>query len=647
MVTAVVPVRRGVRTWLLAGADHRPTREPGPHAVPPPHRRHAWWQVMCLTGVDYFSTLGYQPGIAALAAGVLSPIATLVLVAVTLAGALPVYRRVAGESPRGEGSIAMLERLLPFWRGKLFVLVLLGFAATDFLITMTLSAADATAHVVENPFVGSALRGHEVAVTLVLLALLGGVFLKGFSEAIGIAVALVAVYLALNVVVVVVALSHVIGHPVVVGDWTTALTGKYSDPLVMVGIALLVFPKLALGLSGFETGVAVMPLVRGAPTDTERNPAGRIAGARRLLTTAALIMSAFLVTTSFVTTLLIPADEFQPGGAANGRALAYLAHEYLGGAFGTVYDVSTIAILWFAGASAMAGLLNLVPRYLPRYGMAPDWARAVRPLTLVFTAIAFLVTWLFDANVDAQGGAYATGVLVLISSAAVAVTLSCWRKRQRRATLAFGLIAAVFVYTTGANVAERPDGVKIGACFIAGILLVSLVSRVRRAFDLRVTGVTLDPMAELFIRDTARREITLIANEPGCRDHTDYRAKLGQVVRDHHLPSEHDVVFVEVTVTDPSDFETELFARGEIHQDQRVLAVTGSSVPTALAALVLHVRDLTGRRPHLYFGWTEGSPLANLLRYLVLGQGEVAPVTREILRRAERDRARRPHVHVG
>ena len=509
-MTAVVPVRRGVRTWLLAGADHRPTREPGPHAVPPPHRRHAWWQVMCLTGVDYFSTLGYQPGVAALAAGVLSPIATLVLVAVTLAGALPVYRRVAGESPRGEGSIAMLERLLPFWRGKLFVLVLLGFAATDFLITMTLSAADATAHVVENPFVGSALRGHEVAVTLVLLALLGGVFLKGFSEAVGIAVALVAVYLALNVVVVVVALSHVIGHPVVVGDWTTALTGKYSDPLVMVGIALLVFPKLALGLSGFETGVAVMPLVRGAPTDTERNPAGRIAGARRLLTTAALIMSAFLVTTSFVTTLLIPADEFQPGGAANGRALAYLAHEYLGGAFGPVYDVSTIAILWFAGASAMAGLLNLVPRYLPRYGMAPDWARAVRPLTLVFTAIAFLVTWLFDANVDAQGGAYATGVLVLISSAAVAVTLSCWRKRQRRATLAFGLIAAVFVYTTGANVAERPDGVKIGACFIAGILLVSLVSRVRRAFDLRVTGVTLDPMAELFIRDTARREITLI-----------------------------------------------------------------------------------------------------------------------------------------
>jgi hypothetical protein len=648
-VTAVTSAQRGgVRTWLLAGADLRPSRKLGPHAAPPPpHKRHRWWQVMCLTGVDYFSTLGYQPGIAALAAGVLSPIATLVLVGVTLAGALPVYRRVARESPRGEGSIAMLERLLPFWKGKLFVLVLLGFAATDFLITMTLSAADATAHVVENPLAGTALQGHQVVITLLLLALLSAVFLKGFTEAIGIAVALVAVYLALNLVVVVVSLAHVIGHPVVVGDWTAALTGKYSDPLVMVGVALLVFPKLALGLSGFETGVAVMPLVRGASSDTEQNLAGRIAGTRRLLTTAALIMSVFLVTTSFVTTLLIPAPEFQPGGSANGRALAYLAHEYLGAAFGTVYDVSTIAILWFAGASAMAGLLNLVPRYLPRYGMAPDWARAVRPLTLVFTAIAFLVTWLFDANVDAQGGAYATGVLVLITSAAVAVTLSCWRKRQRRLTVAFGLIAAVFVYTTGANVVERPDGVKIGACFIAAILLVSAVSRVRRAFDLRVTSVTLDPMAELFIRDTARREMTLIANEPDCRDHENYRTKLKQVVKDHHLPSEHDVIFVEVTVTDPSDFETDLPVRGEIHDDQRVLAVSGSSVANVLAALVLHVRDLTGRRPHLYFGWTEGSPVANFLRYLVLGQGEVAPVTREILRRAEPDRARRPHVHVG
>ena len=336
------------------------------------------------------------------------------------------------------------------------------------------------------------LEGQELWLTLGLLALLGGVFLRGFSEAIGVAVALVAVYLALNVVVIGVGLWHIATHPTVVTDWTTALTTQHGDPLMMVAVALLVFPKLALGMSGFETGVAVMPHVRGDASDTEAAPRGRIRDTKRLLTTAALIMSFFLVTSSIVTTLLIPAPAFEDGGAANGRALAYLAHDYLGNAFGTTYDVSTIAILWFAGASAMAGLLNLIPRYLPRYGMAPDWARAVRPLVLVLTGTAFLITWIFDADVDAQGGAYATGVLVLFTSAAVAVTLAARRAGQRKATVAFALITAVFVYTTVDNVIERPDGIKIGACFIAAIMAVSLASRLRRSFELRATTIELD-----------------------------------------------------------------------------------------------------------------------------------------------------------
>ena len=434
---------------------------------------------MCLTGVDYFSTLGYQPGIAALAAGAISPIATVVLVALTLLGALPVYRRVAAESPNGEGSIAMLERLMSFWQGKIFVLVLLGFAATDFMITMTLSAADATAHLVENPHLEPFLTGRQVAITLLLLALLGGVFLRGFQEAIGVAVILVAIYLSLNVVVIAVAFVQVAAEPYLWSDWETALTQQHGSPLVIVGIALLVFPKLALGLSGFETGVAVMPHINGDPDDTPTHPAGRIRGAKRLLTTAAVIMSIFLITSSIVTTLLIPPAEFQPGGDANGRALAYLAHEYLGSTFGSVYDASTIAILWFAGASAMAGLLNLIPRFLPRYGMAPHWARAVRPLVLILTLGAFLITIIFDANVDAQGGAYATGVLVVITSAAVAVTLAARHAHQRKLTVAFGVVALIFIYTTIANIIERPEGVRIAAVFIAAILTCVLGLPVR------------------------------------------------------------------------------------------------------------------------------------------------------------------------
>ena len=269
------------RRWLLFGLQDAKGIHQGPGAVSDSHlKKHPWWQVMCLTGVDYFSTLGYQPAIAALAAGVISPLATMVLVAVTLLGALPVYRRVAGESHRGEGSIAMLERLMPRWGGKLLVLVLLGFAATDFMITMTLSAADATAHAIQNPFAPAWMQGQNVAVTLFLLALLAAVFLRGFKEAIGVAVVLVAIYLGLNVVVVITTIFETLTHPVAVDDWWLALTTQHGNPLMVVGIALLVFPKLALGLSGFETGVAVMPQIKGRPGDTEEKPAGRIDGAR-------------------------------------------------------------------------------------------------------------------------------------------------------------------------------------------------------------------------------------------------------------------------------------------------------------------------------------------------------------------------------
>ncbi|MFI7604637.1 amino acid transporter [Micromonospora sp. NPDC049366] len=637
---------RGLRSWLLE--DLNPENQAGPGASPKlPHRR-PWWRVMCLTGLDYFSTLGYQPGIAALAAGVVAPVATVVLVALTLFGALPVYRRVARESPHGQGSIAMLERILPRWSGKLLVLALLGFAATDFIITITLSAADAAAHMLENPYLSAPLHGHQITVTLVLIGTLGAVFLKGFREAIGIAVILVGVYLTLNLVVILVALERLLSHPHVVADWRTQLFTQHPDPIAIAVIALLVFPRLALGLSGFETGVAVMPLIKGRPTDSEDRPLGRIQGARRLLTTAAVIMSLFLITSSITTTLLIPAEEFRPGGSANGRALAFLAHAHLGEVFGSVYDISTVLILWFAGASAMAGLLNLIPRYLPRYGMAPDWTRAVRPLVLVLTGVSFLVTIVFRASVDAQGGAYATGVLVLITSAALAVTLAAHRQRQRLPRLMFGVITVVLVYTTIDNIIERPDGVKIASLFIVAIIGTSLLSRILRSTELRVTGVRTDEVADRFLTEAAARgDINIIANEPHERDDKEYRIKETEERAHNRIPRTEPVLFLEVTVADPSEFESPLTVSGEERYGHRILRVQGTSIPNAIAATLLHIRDVTGRRPHVYFDWTESSPVVALLRYFLLGEGEVAPVTREVLRHAEPDPGRRPRVHVA
>jgi hypothetical protein len=638
--------RSPLARWLL---EDQPEGPEAPYALEKQasHHQHPWWQVVCLTGVDYFSTLGYQPGIAALAAGALSPLATLILVLLTLLGALPMYRRVAEESPHGEGSIAMLERLLPWWQGKLFVLCLLGFVATDFVITITLSAADATAHLLENPFVPRVLAGQNVLVTLALVALLGAVFLKGFREAIGIAVALVGVYLALNAVVVAVGLLHVLEQPTVVADWRTALVTQHGSPLVMVAVALLLFPKLALGLSGFETGVAVMPLVKGDPDDTRERPVGRIRSTHKLLTASAAIMSVFLIASSFVTVTLIPAAEFEPGGKASGRALAYLAHAYLGDGFGTLYDASTIAILWFAGASAMAGLLNIVPRYLPRYGMAPSWTLAARPLALVFTAIAVAVTLLFRADVDAQGGAYATGVLVLMTSAAVAVTLAQRRRGGRRSVVAFGAIALVFVYTTIVNVVERPDGVKIAAFFIGAIVVVSLVSRLWRVTELRASGVVLDEAALRYVDETGRGPLRIIAHDPDRRDRTDYDRMERRARALSRIGVDEVVLFLEVNVRDPSEFAQIVTVAGEDRYGHRLLRADGSSVPNTIAAVLLHLRDLTGDIPHAYFSWSEKDPLRELVSFVLFGEGDIAPVTHEILREAEPDPERRPVIHVA
>ena len=617
--------------WLFAGMEHR---ESGSRRDD--KGKHPWQKVMCLTGVDYFSTLGYQSGIAYLAAGMLSPLATLVLVLVTLFAAVPVYNRVAAASPNGQGSVAMLEKLFPGWTGKVLVLVLLGFATTDFIITMTLSAADAAAHFVHNPYTPPALQ-NQMGVTLILLAILGAIFLKGFKEAINVAVVLVAVYLALNAIVCLVGIFHVLLHPTLIVDWKRALFTQHGSLLSMVGLSCLLFPRLALGLSGFETGVAVMPLIKS------ENLEERIRNTRQLLAKAAMVMSVFLIATSFITTLLIPAADFQEGGPANGRAVAYLAHQYLGNYFGSLYDVSTILILAFAGASAMAGLLNLIPRYLPGFGMAPEWARASRPLVLVFVSVAFIVTRLFHANVDAQGGAYATGVLVLITSAAFAVTIAAttWLTRA-----ALGLVCLIFIYTTLVNIYERPEGLKISCIFIFTMTFTSLVSRTFRSTELRITGVELDPQAQAFATNSARKTIHLIAWKRGNSGQDREQAK-AELRQNYGLSPDSLIYFVEVERGDTSDFTEFLQVYGLQYGSNQIFHARSAAVANSIAALLIYLKQGTECIPHVYFHWTDVNPVINGMRYVFLGEGDTAPLTHEVLRRAIKDPAQRPVVHVS
>jgi len=630
--------------WLL----HDTVQPPGPEASTATTETHSWWKVMCLTGVDYFSTLSYLPGIAALTAGALSPLATLLIVLLTLLGMLPMYRRVAAESPNGQGSVAMLEKLLPFWRGKFFVLALLGFVATSWIVTITLSSADATVHLLENPAVPEAWSGAAVPITIVLLLILGGVFLLGFREAVIVAIPVVAVFLAVNAIVIGVGLQQVIAEPRFGELWAASLEIRngFSDVVLP---ALLAFPLLVLGLSGFETGVSMMPLVAADGANADHRRRARIRNTRKLLTAAALIMSAYLITSSVVTTLLIPAEEFQPGGEANGRALAYLAHEQLGERFGTVYDISSIVILWFAGASAMAGLINIVPRYLPAYGMAPEWSRAVRPVVILYTLICIALTIGFNADVDAQAGAYATGILAMMVSGAFAVTVSAVRHRQRWPTWGFGFLTAIMTFALVDNIIEKPDGIIISLFFILGIVVVSLISRVTRTTELRASAVQFDLRAREYVDEAiaADGELTLVAIKRRKDAPPGYAEKRARLRSDHTLHRGQRAIFLEIDVIDPSEFGDELVVRGVEVEGHRVLRASSPAVPNAIAAILLGLRDGTGVIPRIHFDWSEGNPLRHLLEYVVLGRGDTAPVVREILRETEPDPERRPRVRVG
>jgi hypothetical protein len=635
---------------------------------------------MCLCGVDYFSTLGYQPSIAFEGAGTLAPLATLVLVLVTLFGALPIYSHVAGETPDGVGSIGMIERMFSGWGAKLVVLVLIGFAATDFVITKTLSAADAAAHLISNPLyedhVPPWLQG-QMGTTIFLLVLLGAMFLKGYGEVVGVATVLCIAFLGLSFIVVSASVFYLVTHPSLLQHWFAEISsGSYhlehaplsgTGPWVAMGIAALVFPKLALGLSGFETGVLHIHLVKGTDADPG-DPAARIANTRLMMLVAALIMSFFLIGSSLATgtNTLIPAEELtlEPvKGKAMDRALAYLAHgesphpicPLFGPVFGTLYDVSTILILWFAGASAMGGLLNMVPRYLPRYGMAPAWAAAYRPLVIAFTIINLIVTLAFRADVSAQGGAYATGVLVLMTSACIASFLHEMRKRPEPhhgtaligQRIGFGLITIVFLYTTIANIYERPDGIIIASIFIATVMAISFTSRFFRSDELRLKEFRFaDPADRMLWTDIVVEGAfrVLVPHRPGSRSLAEKEA---EIRRKHRIPESVPIVFLEVHYGDVSEFQNApiISARQE---GTRFIIVARDVVSVSHTIAQVAMEMTKGGAPlDIIFGWSKGGSLKLALDYVLFGQGDVPNRVVDLLDKAIPDPARRPTVIVG
>ncbi len=712
-----------------SGMDHGPGENQDPSGSGHHHEPTFWLWAMCLTGVDYFSTLGYQPSIAFSATGYLCPLATVVVVLVTLFGALPIYSFVARLSHEGMGSIGMLASLIKGWPGKIIVLVLLGFAVTDFVITKTLSAADASAHIISNPMwnhknhdsVAANLEERleklhqnwnelphqekerfksemvmadkypvQLAITCLLLGLLGLMFLRGFSEVIGLAVGIVLVYLVLNAVVLGYCLNYLHHHPELILQWIDHLkegpAGWYpaewqrnhapdlsslGTVAATIATCLLLFPKLALGLSGFETGVAIMPLIKGGKYDSVKNPRGRIAATRYLLFTAATIMSVLLLASSIVVTTMIPHEELvNPFGEefsanAKDRALAFLAHgesnlpglkagehQLFGPTFGTIYDISTIVILWFAGASAMAALLNLVPKYLPKYGMAPEWTRHIVLLVLLFSGINLLVTWLFDARVDKQGDAYATGVLALILSACIASVIQAYQHRTgswyHRVPWYFSIITIVFAYTLFAILIEKPVGLKIALCFIAAILVLSFSSRMWRTTELRFDGFDFeDEYTRNFLYPTFLSSgfQVLVPHRPGRRG---IGVKENSIRKEHRIDDQTQIAFIEVQTGDPSDFKVKPVIGIMVEEGRSIIKISRCpSIPHVIAGLALEMSKDGRNPPEIHFGWSDESPLTANLKFVFFGEGNVPWLVRELIRRNESDETRQPRVVIG
>lgn len=351
---------------IPTGIQEAPSSSSGASISPPGiPRTYAWWLVLGLVGLDCFSTLGYLPTIAAEGAKDMAPLGAAAVGLLILFAALPVYLYVAGRSPHGRGATGLLENYLHGWGGKLFILLLLGFVATDFVMTRSLSTADASKHLLANPYAESGadwlldrklavkaalpemLQGSwtdrffdwwdkQLIVTVVLIILGFALYffvLRGFTRGfLYAAAAIVAVFLVLNGLVIGSGLLYLSRHPQYMDNWTELISfGTSRDsPLDLlinyVELAIRSLPALALGLSGFELSMTVAPLVRGRAGEDPARPRGRIRNMRKLLIATALLMGVLVPASVTCVKFLVPPAMMEEGRPARHRALAYLAH---------------------------------------------------------------------------------------------------------------------------------------------------------------------------------------------------------------------------------------------------------------------------------------------------------------------------------
>jgi hypothetical protein len=678
--------------------------------------QYAWWIVLCLVGLDYFSSLAYLPSIALMQAEWLPvavedthrlvPLVAMGVAALTLLVALPVYLYIVGRSPHGEGAIGLLERRWPGWRGKLLVLILVGFLGTDYIMTRSLSTADAAEHLTANPLFHAQSewwRSDPEAIRAALPAPLRGAFFDALSERLvvsvllavlafgfyfwlvrsldrgflGSAAVIVLLFLTVNLLVLVPSWQYLLQHPEMLRDWRESLPRVLGDvrsnaggTLALVSLmALVTFPPMAIGLSGFELALVSVPLIRGRPDDLSHKPRGRIFHARLMLITAALIMSALVLLSVWAVGLLVPLNGLRDEvGIVHHRALAYLAHggllrselpahdeiaPYFGTVFGTLYDLSAILILVLAGAAATVTLKDVVPGLLGKFGLQLEWTRRLGLLTHLFNALILLVTIVFRAKVEDLMWAYAASVLAVLASASFAAATDL-RERARGWGLnhwawllatPFSLACVLFLTLLIMVAVRGPSGLLIAGGFIVLVLLMALMVRPWQGPDPR-------PESCEFADEASKERFYQAANQ-------EYQVLIPQPLDDRSPSDIEQEVRLKAGLSADTPvyvLQIQLGHRGDLQGDKPLLSVfekngretmliRGSySLPKTIAAVALECSKV-GRPPDVHFGSRRSGPLTAMMNYLLLGQADIPQMVRDILARAEPNPEQRPNVY--